>query len=220
MTQSAAPACSQNEPTATVGILLFPDVELLDFAGPYEVFSVAARIAPHVLGLDYPPFQVVTIAEGHNPVVARHGLQVLPDHDFEDAPALDVLIIPGGIVDEPLANTTTLDWLRCQARRTKLTASVCTGAFILAEIGLLDGLIATTHWEDIAEMRSMFPRVTVIGDVPFVDQGRVVTSAGISAGIGMSLHLVSRLAGPQLAHLTSRQMQYDWCDAKSAPSGI
>ncbi|WBQ17595.1 DJ-1/PfpI family protein [Sphingobium yanoikuyae] len=220
MTQSASePILKLNGPPATVGILLFPEVEVLDFAGPYEVFSVAARIAPKALALEHSPFNVVTVAEHHEPVVARHGLQVFPTHDFDDAPALDVLIVPGGVVDQPLKSEKTLDWLRGRARDAKLTASVCTGAFVLAKIGLLDGLMATTHWEDVAEMRCMFPNVNVIEDVHYVDQGQIVTSAGISAGINMSLHLVQRLAGPHLASLTSRQMQYDWQDVPSVGWG-
>lgn len=212
-----SPMLSETQWSATVGILLFPDVEVLDFAGPYEVFSVAARIAPKALGAKSSPFTVVTVAETCELVSARHGLRVLPDHGFGDAPSMDVLIVPGGVVTEPLANHATLDWLQRQAARAMLTASVCTGAFILARIGLLDGLMATTHWEDVDEMRRMFPRVKIVEDTPYVDQGRLVTSAGISAGIDMSLHLVSRLVGPELAGLTARQMQYDWHPTQAIP---
>lgn len=195
---------------ATVGILLYPGVEVLDFAGPYEVFSVAARIAPKVLKFSHVPFHVITVAEARGSVNARHGLQVLPDYTLAEAPALDILIVPGGVVAEPLANRETLDWLRLAATRAVLTASVCTGAFILGRIGLLDGLTATTHWEDVEEMRSLFPSVRVVEGPPYVDQGAVVTSAGISAGISMSLYLVGRMIGPELARLTARQLQYDW----------
>ncbi|MET1756127.1 DJ-1/PfpI family protein [Novosphingobium sp. RD2P27] len=197
----------------TVGILLFPDVEVLDFAGPYEVFSVASRVAIKVLGFDSPPFRVVTIAEGHEPLAARHGLRIAPDHGFMDAPATDILIVPGGIVTEPMSNLSTLAWLKRESARATLTASVCTGAFILGSIGILDGLKAITHWEDIDEMRRMFPKIAVVEGLPYVDEGAVVTSAGISAGISMSLHLVERMIGPQLAQLTARQMQYDWSPA-------
>ncbi|MBC2651026.1 DJ-1/PfpI family protein [Novosphingobium flavum] len=203
---------SASSPSAvrSVGILLFPEVEVLDFAGPFEVFSVAARIAPRLLGLPTPPFAVFTVARDAQPVCARHGLIVVPGHGFADAPPIDVLIVPGGVVDQPLGCRTTLDWLRQTAATAGLTASVCTGAFLLAELGLLDGRRATTHWEDLADLRAAYPRVSVIGGVPYVDEGAVVTSAGISAGIGMSLHLVGRLVSPELARLTARQMQYDW----------
>jgi transcriptional regulator GlxA family with amidase domain len=195
---------------AKVGILLFPDVEVLDFAGPFEVFSVAARIAPVKLGTARPPFKVVTVGKQYAPIIARHGLRVTPDYDFEDAPQLDILIVPGGIVVPALADEATLDWLQRAAKGAQITASVCTGAFLLARIGILDGLTATTHWEDLDDMRAQFPSVTVVEGLPYVDQGEVVTSAGISAGISMSLHLVARLVNPDLARLTAEQMQYDW----------
>jgi len=197
----------------TVGILLFPDVEVLDFAGPYEVFSVAARVATKALGFDGPPFRVVTIAEEEKTLAARHGLRVTPDYSYADAPSVDVLIVPGGIVTEPMGNLVTLAWLERESARAAVTASVCTGAFILSSIGILDGMKATTHWEDIDEMQRMFPKVDVVDGLPYVDEGAVVTSAGISAGISMSLHLVERMIGRQLARLTARQMQYDWPEA-------
>ena len=196
--------------TLTVGILLFPDVEVLDFAGPFEVFSVAGRIAGKGIGATPPPFRVVTIAASLSPVTARHGLKVMAGHDFSDAPPIDVLIVPGGVMDQPLGDARTLDWVRDTAARATLTASVCTGAFVLGEIGLLAGRTATTHWEDVADLRDRFPAVTVVDDVPFVDEGHIITSAGISAGIAMSLHLVGRFAGARLAALTAKQMQYDW----------
>ncbi len=196
--------------TLTVGMLLFPEVEVLDFAGPFEVFSVAGRIAGKAVGAETPPFRVVTIAASMSPVTARHGLKVIADHDFTNAPPIDVLIVPGGVMDQPLGDPATLGWVRETAARATLTASVCTGAFVLAEIGLLAGRTATTHWEDVADLRARFPEVTVVDDVPFVDEGAIITSAGISAGIAMSLHLVGRFAGTRLAELTAKQMQYDW----------
>jgi transcriptional regulator GlxA family with amidase domain len=213
MTQEHSLSTREETGPLTVGILLFPEVEVLDFAGPYEVFSVAARIAPKALRLGHVPFTVITVAEASGPVTARHGLQVLPDYSFSNAPPLDLVIVPGGVIAEPLSSRATLDWLRDEAARAVLTASVCTGAFILARIGLLDGLRATTHWEDIEEMRRMFPRVTVVEGPAFIDQGAIVTSAGISAGISMCLHLVGRMVEPELARLTARQMQYDWSAA-------
>ena len=192
-----------------VAILLFPEVEVLDFAGPFEVFSVASRVSrdrPH------PPFHVRTVAAGREAVTARHGLPVLPQAEFADRPEVDVLIVPGGIVDQPLADTATLDWIAETAWNAALTASVCTGAFLLAKLGLLDGRKATTHWEDVPALRAAHPAVTVVEDVPYVDEGRIITSAGISAGIEMSLHLVGRILGSAAATATARQMQYDWTD--------
>jgi transcriptional regulator GlxA family with amidase domain len=190
-----------------VAILIFPEVEVLDFAGPFEVFSVAGRILKQD---GRPPFRVSTIAAQTASVTARHGLAVLPNAGFADRPPADILIVPGGIVSQPLGDPPTLDWVRAAADQASLVASVCTGAFILARLGLLDGKACTTHWEDIPDLRRDHPDLRVIEDVPFVDEGSIVTSAGISAGIGMSLHLVGRLLGTDAARRTARQMQYDW----------
>lgn len=201
-----------------VGILVFPGVEVLDFAGPFEVFSVAARVAQRDLGIT-PPFHVSLIGAGPPPIQARHGMGVVPHFAFADAPAIDLLIVPGGLMDHPLGCATTRDWVRRVDGEAALTASVCTGAFLLAALGLLDGRPVTTHWEDIADLRSAYPALDVREGVPFIDDGDVVTSAGISAGIGMSLHLVERVLGATIAAATARQMEFDWVpSAASAAS--
>ena len=191
--------------TLDVAILLFPDVEVLDFAGPFEVFSVAARIHR---GTEHRPFRVSTVAAERVPVAAHHGLPVIANHSFAEQPRADVLIVPGGIVDQPLGDPHTLTWLSAASKEAMLTASVCTGAFLLAKIGLLKGRTATTHWEDIPALRAAHPDLSVVEDVPYVDEGRIVTSAGISAGIDMSLHLVERLAGADTAAWTARRLEY------------
>ena len=193
--------------TLNVAILLFPEVEVLDFAGPFEVFSVASRITRD---RGHPPFLVSTVAAERLPVAARHGLPVIANFSFAERPLVDILIVPGGIVDQPMADPATLEWLGETARHAALTASVCTGAFLLAKLGLLAGKTVTTHWDDIAELRAAYPDLRVVEDVPYVDEGRIVTSAGISAGIDMSLHLVARLAGEPLALRTARQMDFAW----------
>lgn len=195
--------------TLQIGILVFPDVEVLDFSGPFEVFSVASRIAGRVIGVES-PFAVSLIGAGGGAVRARHGMGVVPHAGFHDAPAFDLLVVPGGIVDQPLGDSATLEWVRRQDAGAALTASVCTGAFILARLGLLDGLSVTTHWDDIAGLRAQYPGLDVRDGVQYIDQGRIVTSAGISAGIGMSLHLVGRILGEDMARATARQMEYDW----------
>jgi len=199
--------------TLDVAILLFPEVEVLDFAGPFEVFSVASRIArdhPHA------PFRVSTIAAERMPVPARHGLPVIANFTFDEWAPVDILIVPGGIVDQPMSDPASLAWLEATTKQAALTASVCTGAFLLAKLGLLDGKTVTTHWEDIPELRAAYPALNVVEDVPYVDEGRIVTSAGISAGIDMSLHIVGRILGGAAAQATARQMQYDWAPALSA----
>jgi transcriptional regulator GlxA family with amidase domain len=209
----AEPATLVRSRTLDVAILLFPEVEVLDFAGPFEVFSVASRIHR---GTEHRPFRVSTVAAERMPVPARHGLPVIANYTFAELSQADVLIVPGGIVDQPLGDPKTLAWLSAAAKQAALTASVCTGAFVLAKIGLLKGRTVTTHWEDIPELRAAHPDLTVVEDVPYVDEGRIVTSAGISAGIDMSLHLVSRILGFAAAQATARQMQYDWSEARAA----
>ncbi len=193
-----------------VGILLFPDVEVLDFAGPFEVFSVADRVARRDAIAPGGAFDVATVAVANRDVRARHGLSVRATYDASDAPVFELLVVPGGVVTQPLGDDDTLAYLRRAGEAAILTASVCTGAFLLAAIGLLEGRAATTHWEDIADLRAAHPALRVLEDVPFVDEDRVITSAGISAGIGMSLHLVAGILGPDGARATARQMQYDW----------
>ncbi|HEX5343732.1 MAG TPA: DJ-1/PfpI family protein [Duganella sp.] len=192
--------------TRTVGIYIFDNVEVLDFAGPYEVFTCASRVA----GAE--PFRVCTIGATRAPVRARAGLVLHPEATFADCGPVDVLIVPGGVVGAELARPEVVAWIAGMARAAELTASVCTGALLLAEAGLLDGREATTHWEDVAELQSGWPQVRVRTGQRWVDCGQVVTSAGISAGIDMSLHLVERLADRGLAERTARQMDYAWSD--------
>jgi transcriptional regulator GlxA family with amidase domain len=196
----------------TVGIFLFDYVEVLDFAGPYEVLTTASRVFRRSAPAAPDPFSVCTIAATNSPVRARAGLLVTPDFSLEEHPLLDVLIVPGGEVTAELANASVVQWIAGVARRTTLTASVCTGAFLLAKAGLLDNRVVTTHWEDLADLQAMFPALTVRSGVRWVDEGAVVSSAGISAGIDMSLHLVERLAGRDLALTTARQMDFDWTE--------
>ncbi|MES2211317.1 MAG: DJ-1/PfpI family protein [Chloroflexota bacterium] len=191
--------------TCRVGILLFDDVEVLDFAGPFEVFSVASRLVERT-GASA-AFEVVTVGAG-SPVRARHGLIVTPGYRMGEEPPIDVLVIPGGVVSGALADARTIEWIASRAAIAGLTTSVCTGAFLLAEAGLLDGRPATTHWEDLDDLAAAYPHVLVRREVPWVDDGDIVTSAGISAGIEMSLHVVACLHGAELASATARQMDY------------
>lgn len=194
--------------TTTIGLLIFDEIEVLDLAGPFEVFSVAARLAGR--RGEVAPFRPVMIAKSLDPVSARGGFRVLPDATLADHPSLDVLIVPGGVTTQIEQDADILAWVRTQAARTRLTASVCTGAFLLAQAGLLDGREATTHWEDQADLASRFPNVQVWSDHAWVDNGDIITSGGISAGIEMSLHLVERLHSRGLAVETARQMDYTW----------
>jgi transcriptional regulator GlxA family with amidase domain len=187
----------------TVVILLFPDVEVLDFAGPFEVFSVAA------LSEKPAPFKVLTAAD-HAEIRTIGGLKVMPDHRLDDCPQADLLLIPGGqgsraaVKDQRL-----LDWVSRQAAGAEIVASICTGALLLGRLGLLDDLPATTHWCALDLLQQVAPKAMVKPNTRFIDNGRILTSAGISAGIDMSLHLVERLAGGQLAATVAHEMEYD-----------
>lgn len=198
--------------TISIGIYVFDQVEVLDFAGPYEVFTTATRVAKASQGENSRVFEVFTISRDGKPIKARAGLVVQPDYSFDDQPLIDVLLIPGGVASAELARPKVIKWIQRTNAGTQLTASVCTGSMLLGKAGLLDGLSATTHWEDTAELQSMFTNVKVVTGVRWVDQDAIVTSAGISAGIDMSLHLVERLASRELAELTARQMEFDWTE--------
>lgn len=186
-----------------IGIYIYDDAEVLDFSGPFEVFSTAKRLADN-------NWQVFFVAEHAGPVIARAGFSVNPHYSFVDHPAIDLLIVVGGVHTVELEKPAVINWIRETAGATAKVASVCTGAFLLAKAGLLDGLTVTTHWEDLADLANMFPRLNVISNKRWVSQDKFTTSAGISAGIDMSLQLVAELGSPELAELTSKQMQYQW----------
>lgn len=193
-----------------VGIYVFDDVEVLDACGPFEVFSTAARIKARDNKNAAKPFEVFTVADRMRTVRARGGLQIVPSHDFLNHPKIDLFLVPGGVVTAELERDEVIGWLTRTAKSAELVASVCTGAFLLAKGGLLDGKRATTHWEDLEDLQKMFPKVKVEAEERWIDEDRVVSSAGISAGLDMSLHLVRRIEGEELAVRTARQMDYRW----------
>ena len=185
-------------------ILLFDDVEVLDFAGPFEVFSVTGRRQK------LEPFNVYTVAERLGAVTARNGLSVNPAYAIADCPAPDIVVVPGGFgTRREMKNPVMLEWVAQVAKKAELTLSVCTGALVLGAAGVLDGLDATTHFGAMDEIRAIAPNTTVRPDARIVDNGRVVLSAGVSAGIDMSLHVVARLLGVDTARETARYMEYE-----------
>jgi transcriptional regulator GlxA family with amidase domain len=186
-----------------VALLLFDDVEVLDFAGPFEVFAVTDELRGH------DTFNVYTVAASPASVRARNGLVVVPDFVLESAPTPQVLIVPGGFgTRRLLLQPHVLDWIAAKARTAELVMSVCTGALVLGTLGLLDGLRATTHHENLDELRTIAPRVDVVGNERFTDNGKILTAAGISAGIDCSLHVVERLVGAEAATATAEYMEY------------
>ncbi len=186
-----------------IGIVIYDDAEVLDFAGPFEVFSTAARLC------DSAPWRVSLISENRE-VMARGGFPVKSHFTLADHPPVDVLLVSGGVHTSAMANTALLNALRKAGDSASWVTSVCTGAFLLAQAGLLTDQRVTTHWEDIADLRHRFPSLNVQENIRWVEDGNRLTSAGISAGIDMSLHLVERLHGRELADKTARQMDYAW----------
>lgn len=195
----------------TVAIFLFDEVEVLDFAGPYEVFAVT--------GAQTQAFEVFTVAETDQPVRARNGLVVLPTHSFATAPRADIVVIPGGYGTRPLLqNENVIAWVRRADQEARLTLSVCTGSLLLGRAGLLDGLAATTHHLAFEELRKCAPNSEIREGARLVDNGRIVTSAGVSAGIDMSFHIVARELGQEAAEKIARYIEYPWPRAGSGPT--
>ena len=196
-----------------VGIVLFEDIEVLDFCGPFEVFS-AVRLNEEQRREEPSPFDVWLVAENPEPVTTTGNMNVIPHYTFESCPALDILVVPGGWgTREELKNLIMLDWLRARAAEVETLTSVCTGSMLLGFAGLLDGRHATTHWRSLDWMRDAFPEVTVEFEKHVVEDGPVVTSAGISAGIDMAPRVVARYFGENIARATARHMEYAYPDS-------
>ncbi|MBD0787184.1 DJ-1/PfpI family protein [Vibrio sp. Y2-5] len=186
-----------------IGIYIYDDAEVLDFSGPFEVFSTAKRLA----NTDW---NVFLFAEKAQLVKARGGFEVKPNFSFDTVPSIDLLIIVGGVHTKELKKPIVIEWIKQHATKSKMVASVCTGAFLLAKASITDDHSVTTHWQDIADLRRDFPKLDVQENIRWVQQGNKIASAGISAGIDMSLFLVSEIASMDLALKTARQMEYDW----------
>lgn len=188
-----------------VAILIFDEVEVLDFAGPFEVFAVTK-------GRDEErPFNVYTVAEKEGVVLARNNLSINPHYTIADCPTPDILVVPGGYgTRREMNNPVLIDWIREQAARIELTTSVCTGALLLAKAGLLEGLSATTHHGSYDLLQEVAPNTNVQRGVRYVDNGTIITSAGVQAGMDMSLYLVGRLLGVETARQTAQYIEYVW----------
>jgi transcriptional regulator GlxA family with amidase domain len=193
------------EEKMNVGIYIYNQAEVLDFSGPFEVFSTASRVCE---GSE--PFNVFLVSQSGETITARAGYKVIPDFGFDNHPEIDVLMVVGGVHADELKKSEVLEWIFLQSKKAKIVASVCTGTFLLAKAKVLQTEKVTTHWDDIQDFRKMFPTLEVIEDVRWVDEGAIITSGGISAGIDMSLHLVAKLYGSALAEKTARQMAYSW----------
>ncbi|MGC9967501.1 MAG: DJ-1/PfpI family protein [Syntrophobacteraceae bacterium] len=198
-----------------IGIVIFDDVEVLDFCGPFEVFSVT-RLIEDRRREEPSPFEVLLVAEFDGPVTTSGGMKVLPDITFDSCPPLDILVVPGGWGTRiEMKKDAMLSFVVARAAQVETLASVCTGSLILGSAGLLDGLRATTHWRSLGLMQELFPNVTVESESHVVEQGKVITSAGISAGIDMALRVVARYCGETVARSTARHMEYPFPESNA-----
>jgi transcriptional regulator GlxA family with amidase domain len=198
-----------------VGILIFPDVEVLDFCGPFEVFSVT-RLNEQARREEPSPFEALLVAEQAGPITTTGGMQVTPHVTTATCPRLDILVVPGGWgTRREIKNDRLLAWIQARAKEVDTLTSVCTGSMLLGQAGLLDGRHATTHWRSLPWMRESFPAVTVEDKLHVVEDGNVLTSAGISAGIDMALKVVARYFGETVARNTARNMEYRYPDDNS-----
>ena len=191
-----------------IGILVFARVEPLDFAGPFEVFYAASEVQRMAGVPEAERFRPSLVADSHL-VTTGGGMVVTPRWLTTLCPRLDLLIVPGGLVDDECKNETLLAWIRDRAAASPI-ASVCTGSFLLAEAGVLEGHAATTHWADCDDFAERYPTIELRRDSRVVDEWPVVTSAGVSSGIDMSLSIVARVGGSALATDTARYMEYPY----------
>jgi len=216
--EGGLPVNQEKSGPKNVGILLYDGVQVTDFTGPYDVF-VLARPAGMPNPMEAPPlFQVFTIAE-QEAISCEGGLRVLSDYRLEGHPPVEVLVVPGGLgVFSVRENATIMAWIRQTTETAQLATSVCLGALLMGELGLFDGMPATTHWMFLDELQRISPHAEVRAGVRYVDAGKLLSSAGISAGTDMALHALERLHGPEVAVQTARILEYDyWDGALMAP---
>ncbi len=192
-----------------LAILVHDDVEVLDFCGPFEAFGVTGEAGE-------PYFNVFTVAEESRPVRANTGMVIQPNHSFDDCPPLFMLLIPGGRTSVLTENPKVMEWVAEQEKQVEHLVSVCTGAYVLGELGLLDGLEATTHYSGYDRLQALAPGATVRRDVRVADNGHIVTGAGVSAGIDLALHMIAKLHGLQEADDVAEYMMYRWADEDRA----
>jgi len=191
--------------TRNVAILIFDDVELLDFTGPFEVFYVTGRQD------NSKPFNVYTVAEKSDPITTQNQLSVNPQYTIHNCPQPDILLVPGGQgTRRKMHNPVLIDWIKECSQKAELVLSVCTGALLLAKAGLLEGLTATTHHTAIELLKEITPNTTIVSNKRFVDNGKIILSAGIATGIDMSLYVVAKLLGKEQALQTAQYIEYNW----------
>ncbi len=204
----AITACAQSpaksaKPPRNLAILIFDGVQIIDYTGPYETFG-------HTYSNDGQAFNIYTVSEKPNAITTSMGMSVNPKFSFENAPKPDVLLVPGGDVRAQVESPTVIKWIQDSANKAEIVMSVCNGAFILAKAGLLDGMEATTTAGLIPLLRQEAPKVKVVDDRRFVDNGHIITTAGLSSGIDGALHVIERLYGRGTAQMAALGMEYNW----------
>ncbi|MGD9124248.1 MAG: DJ-1/PfpI family protein [Desulfarculaceae bacterium] len=188
-----------------VVIFLFDDIEDLDFVGPLEVFACYGR--PHKEGF----FEIATVSRNKGPIRTRNGLNIQPGYSFGNCPQADILVVPGGQGSRrEIENPESVAWVKRQAERAELVLSVCTGALLLAKAGLLEGLGATTHFNAMDMLAGLAPTADVRPGERFIDNGRIIVSAGVSAGIDAAFHILARLFGPEQAGQAAMYIEYEY----------
>jgi len=196
----------------TVGILIYPDVEVLDFGGPFEVFATT-RLDEETRRESESPIQQLLVSESTELVRASGGMRILPDVDFSTCPRLDMLLVPGGHGSRALMHQPEcLEWLQRMAQQVERLASVGTGSLLLGEAGLLVGKNATTHFNSVDFFRERYSRTSLRPELPMVVDGNITTASSIRAGIDMALYLVAQIYGQTIARAAARQMEYPYPD--------
>jgi putative intracellular protease/amidase len=199
---SAAPALPRNGPL-NLAILIFDGVQIIGYTGPYETFG-------HAYNNEGPLFNIYTVATRAESITTEMGMSVNPKYSFANAPKPDVLVLPGGNIRKQLNDQNVIKWVRANAKNATVTMSVCNGAFFLAKAGLLDGLEATTTFGLISKLREAAPKAKVVDNKRYVDNGTIVTAAGLSSGIDCSLHIIDRFFGKGTAQMAALGMEYNW----------
>lgn len=198
----------QQDKRKKVGILIFDGVQIIDYTAPYEVFGQA-------------DFNVFTVAETKQPITTSMNMTVTPKHDFLSVPAVDILVVPGGSIDPAMSSAKTIQWIQGTAAKAQYVLSVCNGAFLLAKSGLLDGLSATTFYGLIDELSQQATKTKVVRNQRFVDNGKIITTAGLSSGFDGSLHVVSKILGKGEAQRIALHLEYNWQpDSKFARASL
>jgi putative intracellular protease/amidase len=202
-TQNQKTAQPSRKAPRNLAILIFDGVQIIDYTGPFETFG-------HVYRESGPAFNIYTVSEKTDAITTSMGMSVNPKYSFANAPEPDVLLVPGGSVEGQVENANVIRWIQEKSNRAEIVISVCNGAYILAKAGLLDGLEATTTAGLIPGLRKVAPKTRVVEDKRFVDNGKIITTAGLSSGIDGSLHVIERLFGRGTAQIAALGMEYNW----------